>query len=177
MWCSDAKTELVCPCLVVSCLSLSGIVLLPPIVRALCVQGQTEGVYHKKNWTGLSRPAPALVLFAWAGVDGSSLSILYHCQRRVCLSPLLSGCGTCHALCCAMEGQWTGESSSHLLCPFYWSWRSYEDFFVAVGRNTTKVYHTPGAARPGLSRSASRRVLRRSVVRRRMLSSVRLAVI
>jgi hypothetical protein len=27
-----------------------------------------------------------------------------------------------------------GESNFHQYCPFYWSWRSYEDFFVAIGK-------------------------------------------
>jgi hypothetical protein len=103
------------------------------MVRALCVQGKAEGVHVKKKWTGSSRPAPALVLLAMARVACSSLSILYHCQRLVCLSHLLSSCGTCDALLYAMQEQWTGESSSHQCCPLQRSWRSYEGFSLLSG--------------------------------------------
>jgi hypothetical protein len=85
------------------------------------------------KWTGSSKPTPALVLLARAGVACSSLSILYHCQRRVCLSHLLSSFGACDALLYAMQEQWMGESSSHQCCPLQRSWRSCEGFSSLLG--------------------------------------------
>ncbi len=92
------------------------------------------------KWTGSSRPAP--VLLALARVACSSLSILYHCQRRVYLSHLLSSFGACDALFCAMQEQWRGESSSQQFCPLQRSWRRSEGFSL-LSEDRLPKYITP----------------------------------
>ena len=106
------------------------------------MQGKSEGDYDKMKWTGSSRSAPAPVLLALARVAYSSLSILYHCQRRVYLAHLLSSFGVCNALFCAMQEQCIRECGSQQFCPLQRSWRRSEGFSL-LSEELLPKYITP----------------------------------
>ncbi len=95
-WYADARTALVCPCLVVSCLSLSGIVLLPRLYDLSVFKGnQKESIVRR---SGQVRQDLLLCMFCslWRGLP-----------VRLCPSCItVNGACACHissqALGCVM---------------------------------------------------------------------------